>query len=150
VQDVAEPGREDAHRRGQAQQPGRRPQAAREARLRINSKLLLLACFLLLISALLCFLSIERKKFLQLHSMSVLLRGSVCVITVHVWITIILRINNRFETMNISFRFIVCTLLHFKVEEAVQLFQRMQQPQRTVVSSTTMVTGLAKNGFSSS
>jgi hypothetical protein len=35
MQDAAEPGREDAHRRRQAQQPGGRPQAAREARLRI-------------------------------------------------------------------------------------------------------------------
>ena len=37
LQDAAEPGREDAHRRRQAQQPGGRPQAAREARLRIDA-----------------------------------------------------------------------------------------------------------------
>lgn len=36
VQDGAEPGREDGHRRGETQQPGGSPQAAREARLRIE------------------------------------------------------------------------------------------------------------------
>ena len=52
MQDAAEPGREDAHRRGQAQQPGRRPQAAGEARLRIERNSALLIC---MPSPVLCF-----------------------------------------------------------------------------------------------